>query len=162
MAWFYFVVCCSNNRVHTFEASSSVCDKIVRLRKSQYLLDTKKSSHPADYFYLQTSENKCFPNTVGDFKIRVDIFIRLSCNIVLAFDLKVSRTNAKAFKGHLLHLMQVEWDVDNKSTTSTPPFSWSCIAWTLGFFLWYLVTFTLSCIEDKAITFFFPDFFLSI
>ena len=87
---------------------------------------------------------------------KLDIFIRLSCNIVLAFDLQVSRINAKPFKDYRLHMMWVEWDLNNKPRTSIPPFVSSYIAWTLGFFLWLLVTFTLSYIEDNTITFFDP------
>lgn len=77
---FYFVAWRSNNTLYTFETSSIFCDEIVRLRKTQYLLDAKKPSHLIDYIYLQTigifislsdcRENKCFPNTVGEFKIR--------------------------------------------------------------------------------------------
>ena len=77
---FIFVACHSNNTLYTFETSSIFCDEIVRLRKTQYLLDAKKPSHLIDYFYLQTigifiyssdcREDKCFPNTVGEFKIR--------------------------------------------------------------------------------------------
>ena len=83
----------------------------------------------------------------------------LSARMVFAFDQHVSSIKAREFKGHLFVFILVEWIVDNKATTSTTPFVWSYIVCTCGFFLWPFVTFTFSCMVDKIITFFLPDFF---
>ena len=79
----------------------------------------------------------------------------LSTRVIFAYDLHVSNIKARAFKDHLLVFILVEWLVDNKSTTSAPPFVWSYIVCTCSFFLWSLVTFTFLCMVDKIITFFF-------
>ena len=64
----------------------------------------------------------------------VDLML-LSPRMVLAFDLHVLGIKARAFKCHLFDFILVEWLFDNESTTSTPPFLWSYIVCTCGFFL---------------------------
>ena len=56
--------------------------------------------------------------------------------ICLNFDEKSS------IQGHLFDLILVEWFIDKRSTKSTPPFVWSFITCTCGFFHWSLVTLT--------------------
>ena len=111
---FNLVMCCSKNGLHTFEKSCSVCDEIVRLSTTQYLLDTKKPSRLIDYFHLETivifisssdcREKKCFLNTVGKFNIRnLDSLIFQYRLCIWSVENK-----SKSFKEHRLHLIRVE------------------------------------------------------
>ena len=99
---------------------------------------------------------ECFVNS------KLVTLMFLSPRIVLALVLHVSSTKASAFKDHLFDLILVEWFVDKRSTMSTPPFVWSYITYTCGFFHWSLVTLLLSCIVVMRMTFFLPGFFLSV
>lgn len=78
----------------------------------------------------------------------------LSPRMVFASDLHVFWIKTRAFKAGLVDLILVEWLVDNKSATSTPPFVWSYIVCTCEFFHFSFVIFTLSCMVVKTIAFF--------
>ena len=75
----------------------------------------------------------------------------LSARIVFAFVRTVYKMKSNAFKGHRFNLILVEWWVEVKSTTSTPPFVWSYITRTCCLH---------RCHQGNDIL--SPDFFLSI
>ena len=139
---FVFVVSGTNNFFGTLETTSTFCSLIFNLWVVVYFLDIQNTSHLVKDLIQRPvwfsnhpwmlGRTRAFPNSYVNSKL-VTLML-LSPRIVLAFVLHVSNINASAFEDHLFELILVEWFVDKRSATSTPPLRWSYITCTCGFF----------------------------
>ena len=112
------------------------------------------------YLRWTIGRTKALPSWYANSKLLNELL--LSARTIFAFVCTVSKMKTNAFKGHHFDLILVEWWVEIKYTTSTPPLVWSYITRTCGLHRWSFVTFTLVYIVVRTMILFLPDFFLSI